>query len=72
MTDLSYDQHFLVDIDKMTPAQREARRDDLIGWAKRFAAGHANPKWLKPHFFELARLAELARDGAAAASRPSL
>lgn len=72
MTDLNYEQHFLEDIDTMTPAQQEARRDELIGWAKRFAAGHANPKWLKSHFFELARLAELARDGTASASRPSL
>lgn len=61
MTDLSYPKHFLHDIENMTPAQRADRCDELIHWAKRYARGNANPKWVPYHMYELARLAEMMR-----------
>ena len=45
MPDLKYPEHFLHDIENMTPADRAHRCDELIAWAKRYARGHANPKW---------------------------
>ncbi|MCZ4268989.1 hypothetical protein O4H48_13905 [Rhodobacteraceae bacterium G21628-S1] len=61
MATLSYPLHFLHDIENMTPVQRADRCDELIAWAKRYADGNANPKWVKHHMFELARLAEMMR-----------
>jgi hypothetical protein len=58
---LSYPQHFLHNIETMTQQQREAREAELIAWCKRYADGHANPKWVKYHMFELSRLLELRR-----------
>lgn len=60
--DLSYPQHFLHDINAMTPQMREAREAELIAWCKRFADGHANPKWAMEHMFELSRLLEMRRN----------
>ncbi len=58
---LSYPTHFLHDIDNMSPAQQDARGEELIRWCERLADGNANPKWIRSHLFELARLLELAR-----------
>ncbi|MEM7211770.1 MAG: hypothetical protein AAF479_07735 [Pseudomonadota bacterium] len=59
---LTYPEHFLHDLDSMTRQGREERCDELIRWAKRYADGNANPKWVVGHMFELAHLAELSRD----------
>ncbi len=61
MADLNYPLHFLHDIDQMSPEDRGARCDELIAWAKRFADGDANAKWVRFHMFELASLAERMR-----------
>lgn len=63
---LSYPEHFLHDIERMTPGEREAREAELIGWAKRRSDGHANPKWDTYHLFELSRLLEMRRASALA------
>lgn len=52
------DLDFLHDIEAMTSEEREARRLELCAWVRRFARGHANPKWVVPHMNELARLGE--------------
>ena len=64
--ELSYPKHFLHDIEAMTPQRQEARAEELVHWAKRYAAGHANPKWVLYHMFELARLYELRADASQA------
>ena len=61
MAELKYPEHFLHDLENMDPATRAARCDELIGWAKRYADGNANPKWVAHHMFELAHLAEMMR-----------
>ena len=58
---LKFPNHFLVDLEDLTPAARARRCDELIAWAKRYAKGNANPKWVEHHMFELARLAEMMR-----------
>ena len=56
---LSYPEHFLHNIEDMTPFQRRARGRELIEWSKRHADGNANPKWTKQHMYELSRLLEM-------------
>ena len=52
------DLDFLHDIESMTSEECEDRRLELCAWARRFARGNANPKWVVPHMNELARLGE--------------
>lgn len=59
---LSYPDHFLLDIEGMTPFQRRARGRELIAWAKRHADGQANPKWVRFHMYELSRLLEIVQE----------
>lgn len=66
---LNYPDHFLHDIENMSPEERKSRQAELIAWSKRYATGHANSKWLKFHLFELARLAELTASDAHEAGR---
>ena len=61
---MNYPHHFLHDIEAMTSEQQDARRDELIGWVKRYSTGGGNPKWVTFHLFELARLAKIMRDRA--------
>lgn len=56
------DLDFLHDIEAMTSEEREDRRLELCAWARRFARGNANPKWVVPHMNELARLSEFVAD----------